>query len=212
MQKEIPKASLLSSGNIYDEQSLLLQTASGNEDAFAVLFNRYHHLLGQFIFKITKSSLSAEEITHDVFLKIWQARESLSEIGDFKAYLFRVARNQAINAVRTIIRERKRRDAWETAEIRNGQIVPFTNLAEKEACLSLIDQAIEQLPPQQKRAWTLSRQSRLTYKEIAHEMQISKTTVKSYIQLAVSSISKFVRENNGSIIPVLLLLAASQKN
>ena len=59
----------------------------------------------------------------------------------------------------------------------------------------LVDQAIGQLPPQQKKVYTLSRIDRLKYDEIAEVLQISKATVKTHLQLAIASISSYIRAN-----------------
>jgi RNA polymerase sigma-70 factor (ECF subfamily) len=79
-----------------EEKELLEKIAAGDHVAFTTLFDNYHHSLGAFVFSITKSKELAEEITLDVFLKIWMTREALAEVKNFKAYLFTVSRNAAI--------------------------------------------------------------------------------------------------------------------
>src|ERR1043165_8637940 len=82
-----------------EEKELLEKIAAGDHVAFTTLFDNYHHSLGAFVFSITKSKELAEEITLDIFLKIWMTREALAKVKNFKAYLFTVSRNAAISAL-----------------------------------------------------------------------------------------------------------------
>lgn len=86
-----------------------------------------------------------------------------------------------------MIRERNRVQAF--AEIQYQQ----EKTEERDGYISLIDKAVNQLPPQQQRAWRLSRQEGRKYEEIATEMNISRETVKSYIQLVNTAIVKYVK-------------------
>ena len=88
------------------DQDLLFRIARGDQEAFTRLFEQYHHRLGAFVFGITRSKEQAEEIVLDVFLKIWMTREVLGEVNNFPSYLFLVARNASISALRKTIRER----------------------------------------------------------------------------------------------------------
>ncbi len=173
----------------HDEKQLLLQIAEGDQAAFAALFDRYHHALGVFIFGITKSKEVAEEIVLDVFLKIWMTREVLGEVKNFKAYLFTVSRNAAISALRKIISDRTRNKEWN-----NNQLALVAEEPDnKEQYLSIIDEAINQLSPQRKKIYVLSREQGLKYEEIAKQLGISRLTVRAHIQQAVSSILEYVK-------------------
>ncbi|RYZ35900.1 MAG: RNA polymerase sigma-70 factor [Sphingobacteriales bacterium] len=181
----------------YNETDLLRQVTEGHEQAFGQLFHRYHQQLGAYIYQLTSSREQAEEVVQDVFLKIWINRANLGRIENFNTWLWVVSRNHALNAIRKVIRENMRQSEFE-------KLQPTASTTEEmisEEQFQLIDQAIRQLPPQQKKVFIMSRYGRLKYDEIAREMNISKETVKSYLQTAVSSIRKFV----GSRLPMILL-------
>jgi len=179
-----------------NETQLLLQVAKGDEPAFSELYYRYHNALGIYIYQLTGSRELSEEIVQDVFLKIWIGREALAEVNNFKAWLFIVSKNHALNSLRTLVKERTLKKNWS----RDHQ---FSHTKDEAAfnddSYMLIDQAINQLPEQQKKVFILSRYRRLKYKEIAKELNLSRETVKSYLGLAVSSITKFV---NSKFSPV----------
>ena len=179
----------------HNETDLLLRVARGDQAAFALIFEQYHHDLGNFIYAITKSAGLTEEIVQNIFLKIWMGRETLAGIKSFKAYLFVISRNAAISALRQEIRDHIKKSEW--AKTVHESTAAGEEWKEKEFYLSLIDQAIEALPPQRKKVYLLSRQDGLTYEEIAKRLGISKLTVRAHIQQAVVSITGFVKERGG---------------
>jgi len=175
--------------NQREERDLLERIAAGDHLAFTILFDAFHQTLNSFIFSIIKSKEQAEEITLDIFLKIWMTREALIEVNNFKAYLFTVSRNAAISSLRKVIRERTQHAEW----MKNPDSNDDADVKEKEVYLSLIDDAINQLPPQRKKIYLLSRQEGLKYDEIAARLGISKFTVRAHIQQGIESIVKFVK-------------------
>lgn len=179
----------------YDEKNLLALVAEGDEMAFRQLFLHWHPLLAGYIFRITESREMTEEIVQDVFLKIWMIRETLTSVENFKHFLLVVGRNKTFDALKKQLREKRRHRAWQ------AELQPEGQPAENELDLlrlSLIDHAIESLPPRQKEVFLLSRNDRLTYKEIAGRLEISPESVKTHIRLASISLSRFVRQNLGN--------------
>ncbi|MCE7067147.1 RNA polymerase sigma factor [Dyadobacter sp. CY326] len=173
------------------EKEILQQVASGNERAFRALFNKYHHKLGSYIFHILKSDELAEEIVQDVFLKVWTNRASLGEINNFQAYLLVISKNHALNCLKKIANEKaltSHLDVW------NLETQPEESSEDNER-YSLVDQAIDQLPKQQKLVYLLSRHERLQYAEIANRLSISQKTVKKYLQISTESITCYIRKN-----------------
>jgi RNA polymerase sigma-70 factor (ECF subfamily) len=173
----------------YNEKELLLQVAKGSEAAFTQLFLHWHQLLAGYILRITESTELTEEIVQDVFMKIWMVRETLTEIQNFKHFLLIVSRNRAFDEMKKILKEKRLKQAWGKENKSEWYIA--NNLAESSR-LSLIDQAINSLPPRRKEVYLLSRHERLTYKEIADRLRISRESVKTHLKLASSSISNFI--------------------
>lgn len=168
---------------IDNDAGLLLQVAAGDEKAFSSLYYKYHHQLGIYLYQLTSSRAFAEEILQDVFCKVWEKRDQLTDIENFRHWLFTVSKNHALNCLRSVVRERLERRVWEKQQVDMPGLDPIT----AEDRLQLIDKAISQLPPQQKKVFMLSRYKRLKYIEIAQELNLSKETIKSYLQIATSS-------------------------
>lgn len=172
------------------EKELMLQVAGGSEQAFGQLFMRYHQWLISHIFRLTGSMAQAEEVAQDVFLKLWMNREVLAGINKFRPYLFVLSRNHAVNVLKATIKERMRRQQWEQEQegYPNNEDEPTVTQ------YSLLDEAIDQLPEQQRKAYLLSRYEQLTYSEISGKMKISRETVKKYLQIATASITAFIKK------------------
>jgi RNA polymerase sigma-70 factor (family 1) len=186
-----------------DEKQLLLKVAGGDERAFRTLFEKYHGVLATHIMRITRLQESTEEIVQDVFLKIWMSRETLSDIHDIRSYLYIVSKNHALDSLKKTARERVTfSDAdWNLVEKSLVHTEP-----EDSVPLGLIDEAIDRLPPQQKKVYLLSRRERKKYSEIAEQLGISRETVKKYLQLATVSISTYILDNTSICISSIIFL------
>ena len=185
------------------ENELLLQVARGSEQAFRQLFMRYHQWLISHIFRLTGSMAQAEEVAQDVFLKLWMNREVLAGIHKFKPYLFVLSRNHAVNVLKATIKERMRRQEWE----KEHALQPLNNEEEPTVTrYTLLDEAIDQLPAQQRKVYLLSRYEQLTYAEISGKMNISRETVKKYIQIAIASITSFMKRKIAEVELLLFFL------
>lgn len=180
--------------NHYREKELLQQVSAGDEHAFTQLFHTYHQQLAAHIFRLTESVELAEEIVQDVFLKIWISREALSGVKNFRAYLFVVSKNHALNCLKKLAKERALKKEWEKDFATVSSAGVLAGKQDDSKYYSLIDEAIDQLPPQQKKVYLLSRHRRLRYTEIAEHLHLSRETVKKYLQLAVGSVSTYIRD------------------
>ncbi len=179
----------MSSTYLHTEKILLKQVSEGDQAAFARLFHDWHPLLYSYLYRLTESAPMAEEIVQDVFLKIWQTREALSEITSFKAWLFVISRNHALNALQKNMREILRHRTYEREyQATNAR----EDVPEENASLSLIDEAIDQLPPRRKEVYLLHRHQKLTYHQIADKLGIGRESVKTHLELAVKDITQYV--------------------
>ncbi|RFZ90913.1 sigma-70 family RNA polymerase sigma factor [Mucilaginibacter conchicola] len=187
-----------------NEKELLSEVSRGNEHAFSALFSAYNRPLGIHIFRITESAELAEEVVQDVFMKIWLNREALASVENFKAYLFVISKNHALNCLRKLAKERINQISLEDNVV---ELIP-EEAAPANDYYQLLDMAIDHLPPQQQKVYLLSRHNRLKYDEIAAQMGLSRETVKKYLQGATHSITLFVQRygNISALIALACLL------
>jgi RNA polymerase sigma-70 factor (ECF subfamily) len=173
----------------YDEQALLLLCARGDENAFKALFSHWYQLLAGYLFRLTESRELTEDLVQETFVKIWVARENLAEVRHFKSYLLVVSRNHAYDVMKRRLKEQTLHRAWER-ETFHGDHEEQDMYRD-----ALVDAAIDSLPPRRKEVYLLSRHQRLTYHEIADRLGISRESVKTHIELATNSISKFIKDH-----------------
>lgn len=169
------------------DHDLLRRIIAGDETAFKELILQYTPPIASVVFSITRSKEQTEEVVQDIFIQLWTIRDNLTAIENLNGFLFVLTKRYAISAIRKMIRERNRVQAFAEIQEQEGKS------DERNEFISLIDEAVNLLPPQQQRAWRLSRQEGRKYEEIAAEMNISRETVKSYIQLANTAIVKYVK-------------------
>lgn len=186
----------------YDEKTLLQQCAAGDQAAFRVLFLHWHQLLAGYLYRITESKELTEDLVQDVFLKVWLARESLPEVRNFKGYLLVVSRNQAYDTLKKRLKEELNRRTWAGEQLHESGSDPEDP---QQQLTSLLDQAIDSLPPRRKEVYLLSRHERLTYHEIAEKLGISRESVKTHLELATKNISTYMQTHLSDGIVLLAI-------
>ncbi|HBZ24751.1 MAG TPA: hypothetical protein DEO54_00745 [Rikenellaceae bacterium] len=172
------------------EKELLQEVAGGDAESFKYLFDKYKNKIYSMSMYITHSEYVSEEITQEVFYKVWQHKAELGKIEFFNSYLRTIVTNVAYNYLKRLANEKfiLKSLSRESAESSNSteHTVLFNDYQ------AILEQAIQKLPPQQKRVYILSRQEGLKQEEIAKKMNISIHTVKEHMKSAITSVRKFV--------------------
>jgi len=154
--------------------------------AFDALYHKYHKAVFANIFKLIRQQEAAEDILQEVFAALWVNRKKIDRERSVAGWLFVVSYNKALKfldrSVRTRIGSLEANGA-------DGAVTADNEYQQVEYQFNLINEAIENLPPQKKRVFTLCKLEGLTYEEAARVMCISPHTVKEY----VSTASKFVK-------------------
>jgi RNA polymerase sigma-70 factor (ECF subfamily) len=192
-----------------DEKSLLLRVAEGDENAFRQIFNAHWDNIYSVALAFTKSPVVAEEMVQDIFLRIWLKREKLPEIEKFDDYLFICARNHILNGLRNKLKEQPFTDDLKNY-FREASNQPEQQLLLKES-EGIINDAVNHLPPQQRKVFILSQKEGLSHEEIAKEMGLSRLTVKTHMHFALKAVRKYMQRNHGGnldlaivVVPALL--------
>ncbi|MGN6491902.1 MAG: RNA polymerase sigma-70 factor [Agriterribacter sp.] len=180
----------------HTDTALLAKIAAGDEQAFALLLDQYRGRVFSHVLTYVKMHDEAVEIVQDIFVKIWMQRERLLEVRDFPSYLFIVSRNYLVSAIRKRVSERT---ALHDEDMLHEIIRPDNALEAKEL-EKHIAAAVEQMPPQQRMVFTLSRSGQLSQEEIAGKMNITKRTVKHHMAAALNFLRVFLKSTNYSAV------------
>lgn len=120
---------------------------------------------------------TAEEIVQDIFLKIWEFPESLTEVKSVKSYLYRSVINASIN----FSNRQKNLEQHHLKLAAEFSEDDLSDLDDENEMIVILRNEIEKLPAQCKKVFKLSRFENFKYREIALELNISEKTVENHI-------------------------------
>lgn len=185
---------------IRTDAELLEKMAAGATSAFEELMRRHEPRIFQFALKIVKSPELAQEISQDVFLKIWEKRTSLNTIESLPAWLFSLAKNQSLNSLREIARRYAHEEKYAAAqdESLDGEAeIQYNDLKKIAAVL------IDQLSPQRRIIYRMKVEQGLSTGEIAAKLNLSPSTVRTQL----SKSYQLLRTNVSDQLCVVILLS-----
>ncbi|MDQ6766745.1 MAG: sigma-70 family RNA polymerase sigma factor [Candidatus Eremiobacteraeota bacterium] len=160
-----------------NELSLLKRVGQGDKDAFATLYDRHAALVYGIANRILKNTAYAEDVTQSVFTTLWAKPQSFSG-GNFPGWLSRVARNAALDIVRSAaVRTREPDMPTDLVADVNLEDAVFSRLQS-----SAVAQALRELAPDQREAIESAYFQGLSYREVAERLGAPLGTVKSRIR------------------------------
>jgi len=175
------------------EKILLEQVSKGNEFAFRRLYDMHHQRVYAFAFFLTRSDWLAEEVTQEIFIKIWMHREELLEILNFEAWFKTLVRNHSYKFLSRLARERLFLQEMAQKDKKNGNFTEDSAVSHEYE--NLLEEALSQLPPQQRKVFMLSRRNAMKHEDIARQMGLSIYTVKNHMKAALRNIRFFIEEH-----------------
>ncbi len=185
-------------GKLYiSDSDLIFRLQNGDLKAFDQIFNKYGDRLYGFALSYLKSTEEAEEITQDVFLKIWENRSKLKNESGLKSYLFTIAYHDMCKFFR------KKEIHAKFIEEKSNQLPSSLNLEEQleyKATLEEVERLIEKLPEKQKQIFIKSRKEGKTTLEISQEMNLAPGTIDNHISEALKFLRKHISEKNFSLL------------
>jgi RNA polymerase sigma-70 factor (ECF subfamily) len=167
---------------------VLNEIAGGNEQSFEQVYHCFYKKLYQFAFAIVKQKMAAEEITEDVFIKIWQNKSKLPLVQNLKVYLYTAIKNTALNYISKQAIENIT-EAFDNIDIQlNYAVITPEQIMITAEMYKRVRQAVETLPPKCKMIFKLIREDGLKYKEVAEILNISVNTIDAQMAIAVKKL------------------------
>ena len=189
---------------IHNEKQLLTQISQGDRQAFQVLYKAYFPIVQGYILLFEPSPHILDELTQDVFVRIWEKRHRLEAVESFKGYLFLVTRNVVFNFIRALKVRQKVKELDESAE-------PPTNELENELLFKqyyeIALEAMSKLPPGRRKVLKMSIDDGLSLDEIATELRISRSGVKKQLYAATAYVRQYLQEHGEITLALIIFLS-----
>lgn len=167
----------------------MLRVKRGDREAFATLVEKYKQPLFNFIFRTLRDETETEDLAQNVFLQVYKSRARYERTAKFSTWLFTIARNLCLNEIRR--RSRHPAESLEESHTDHEDLPP-RQYEDKRVFLPTetmlhgelaqkIEEALAELPENQRTAILLCRQDELSYEEIAKVLGCSLSATKSLI-------------------------------
>lgn len=188
-----------------DDEFFIRQVFSSSpEQGCELLFRRYHRVMCSHAARYVYSKEVAEDLVSDVFCKFWKNRAYESVTSSFRYYLFRSVRNEAFSYLKA---EFKQIDSLENINLAESSVgLRPDTITEYEETFNRVKELVEQLPPQCRKVFLMSRFEGKRYQEIADELGLSIKTVEVHIVKGLSLMRRGLKDYVALSMGLLLLL------
>ncbi len=156
------------------DPDVLRRAQRGDERAFALILRTYETPIFNYVYRLTGERTLAEDLTQDVFLRVYQALPRFSARCKFTTWLFQVTKNRVLDELRA--RERRPQAALPIEEA--PQLEALDQPIERLETVEAVWRAVRELNPDLKMALLLRDVAGLPYNEIADALEITLATVK----------------------------------
>src|SRR5512134_2035834 len=157
----------------------------GQTDLFTELMRRYEKRIVNYVYRITHRYEEAHDLTQEIFVKVYLALDRYDPKYQFSTWLFRIAQNSAIDALRKksiaevpLARPTDEEPSGKEREFADDGISPYRALKNKQLSAA-IDKAVENLPTDYRELIQLRHFAELSYEEIASMKKLPLGTVKN---------------------------------
>lgn len=173
---------------------LMERISAGEEEAFKLLIEKHQHAVVGTVSKMLGSPTEAEDISQQVFLRVWKSASTYKPTAKFTTFLFTIVRNLVFNEMRRK-KTRKQVSIEEQGEDWGMEVPDKSTPAPSEEALQeelirVVDMAIADLPEPQRIAIVLRRYENLPYEEISKVLNTSVSAVKSHLFRARTTLKK----------------------
>lgn len=171
------------------DAALMLRVKRGDRAAFGELVEKYKQPLYNFIFRTLRDETESEDVAQTVFLQVYKSRARYERTAKFSTWLFTIARNLCLNEIRrrsrhpaeSLEESHAEHDDQPSRQYEDKKIFLPTDDALHGELARKIEEALTELPENQRTAILLCRQDELSYEEIAEVLDCSLSATKSLI-------------------------------
>jgi RNA polymerase sigma-70 factor (ECF subfamily) len=185
-----------------DDAQVMLRVRDGDDAAFDYLVQRYRRPMISFMFRMVHNAAIAEELSQEVFLRIYRSRASYSADAKFTTWLYRIATNLAVNHARDNKHERpEEKTSLDETDEETGLSMDLAdgrpNIEQeilRSERLRAIRKHVEALPERQRLAVMMHKYQELDYRQIAEVLHLSESATKSLLFRAYETLRESLKD------------------
>jgi RNA polymerase sigma-70 factor (ECF subfamily) len=168
-----------------DDRQLVARILAGDREGFTELVGRYEQRFVNYVYRMTHRYEEAHDLAQEIFLKVYLALDRYDPKYQFSTWIFRIAQNSAIDALRkkslpevSLTNKPEDESKGKEREFPDVGVSPYRDLRNKQLS-GAIDQAVEKLPVDYRELIQLRHFAELSYEEIAELKKMPLGTVKN---------------------------------
>lgn len=185
------------------DKELAILLTGNDEQAFRELYFRYKDKLWHYAFSFLKSEEECNDIIQEIFIRFWELRTFIDPELSISSFLYTMTKNRILNYFRDMDVEMQVKKALAL------KLPVETDSTEAEVIYTeyqqILTDAIEQLPPQRKRIFNMSRIENKSHKEIAAQLGISVSTVQEHISESLRFIKTYFTKHTDLTLGIMML-------
>lgn len=176
-----------------EKETLILELKNGSYKAFESLYDEYFNLLYGYIFGMIRSHTQAQEIVQDTFIKVWLHRSKIDSELSFKAWLYKIAKNQLLNDIKKNYSDPVFEDYLAHCENHNLTAQPDHDFDLELFRIALV-KAKQKLSPRQVLVFEMCKEAGFPATEVAQKLNITEASVYNYLSQSLSILRNEMKE------------------
>jgi RNA polymerase sigma-70 factor (ECF subfamily) len=180
-------------------ETLIQRCLSGDQQAWEQIVRQYWRKVFNVAYKFVGKHDEAEDLTQDIFLKIFKSLDTFDRRANFQTWLISISRNLCIDHYRSVRKERETIDR----DVDANELTPESRdpgpvaALEQRDRVTLLRQALDALPETLRTAVLMRDIQELSYQEIAERLRLPEGTVKSRINRGRTELARQIRKLRG---------------
>jgi len=184
------------------DAAIMLRVAAGDEAGFNFLVQKHYRAMIHFLFRMVHNQAVAEELSQEVFLRVYRSRESYRAEAKFTTWLYRIATNLAVNHARDTRHERAAQTVYldepdpesgTTPDVADDEPNVEQNLLRDER-MAAIKTHVMALPERQRMAVLMHKYQGMDYRQIGDVLKLSESATKSLLFRAYQTLREKLKD------------------
>lgn len=184
--------------NTFTDEQLVLSALNGEPEALGILIERYSNLVYRFVMRYVRDDADAQDVTQEVFLKVWKSLETFEQGKTFRPWLYTIAKRTCLDLLKkhSIV-------AFSSLDVGALEKLQFAESEDAESSREVVERvllggklsfALAKLAPQYSEVVKLHHTSQLNFREISEMKSESINTVKSRYRRALSMLKAILND------------------